>query len=257
MFKQITLSVLIIGIFGFINTGFANGYPLSESNFNGNSAYFDKIVVKDNIDVKLSNGNYGMTVMPYDNKCTKFYSNVDKNNSLVLYLHSCNNERVLVNVSMPNVHVIATHGVATVSSNSKNFHANNLEIYAFDSSIIHLDGRINVTKIIQKSHGKIELMWVNSPNLRVESYCNGMVYLAGVAKNLFVKLKDSSFFMGKYLRTDDATILATHNSRGDVLVKKHLDAYADSSSLIVYYKLTKSTIVTKNSGNVLQPETVR
>lgn len=256
MIKKICFCLLILSFNFFSICIFAseyNGYNVSYYS----QPYFNKLVVDGNISVDITNGNNSFNVAPFNNKCTKFFSYLTKNNTLVLAMKSCDNTRIYANVSADNFWAIETHGSASVTSVSNNFHANHLEIYAYDNSAIHLDGKVTLCKIVQKSHGKIELMWVESPNLCISGNHSGPIYLAGVVKDLFVKLDDCSYFAGRYLRTDNAIILASKNSRADVLVKKRLNAYADNSSLITYYKSTKSTIVTKNSGNVLMPETVR
>lgn len=230
--------------------------PIDNTNYS-NLPYFNKLLVGSNIDVLLTNGQPGIAVEPYNTKCTKFSYTFDKFNVLHLDSTACDHTRILVTLRVPNLNYLEVNGLGRVVSKYKNFKAHDLAIRANQSGAVHLEGKLNCNKIIQNGTGVIELMWINSNNLRVDAYHSGPIHLAGLVRDLFVTARDSASLDGKYLRTDTATILATNKAVVDITVKNKLKAYADTSSLVTYHKLDKPVIVSKNSGNVLYLDPVR
>lgn len=150
--------------------------------------------------------------------------------------------------------VITNH--AYLSGN--NLATKKLNIYTANEAGITLNGEFDIANIKQNSSGKMEIKWINSNNLKIAGNGNGPIYLAGTTDNLTAKLFGNSRLEARYLRAQQATIMATDSARADVLAIKTLNAYADRRSNILYYKRPQEfNRVSKNSGNVLLIEELR
>lgn len=130
----------------------------------------------------------------------------------------------------------------------------NLKIGASGSSDVTLQGTIYAsnTDLNQQGNGKIALAWLQSDEVKITASQNGLVLLAGVAKNLNVALFNSAYLDSKYLRTKNLVINAHNTSRADVLALRKMIARVDQKSNIYYYQRPNyMQIYPEGSGNVL------
>jgi hypothetical protein len=138
---------------------------------------------------------------------------------------------------------------------SKKFRAANLEINTANHGDLKLEGEYSISKIIQRGAGKIDINWINSKKLIVDSNSNGPIYLAGEVKDMLVKLMSNSYLDAHYLRAHKAVVMTTDKAEANVTVLDALSGYAIDHSNIYYYKRPPSlTVVTRDSGNVLHPD---
>jgi hypothetical protein len=160
---------------------------------------------------------------------------------------------VPIKVFAPGLKNITVTDNATVSS--KNFKTAGLSINAKNNGTINLEGQFAIDKIYQRGNGRINISWIDSNNLFIDSDSGGPIYLAGTANNMTIKLTRDSQLDARYLRAQKASVLTTDKARADVLAIDTLGAFAVDKSNVFYYKRPHDlTVLTKGSGNVLQPD---
>jgi hypothetical protein len=136
----------------------------------------------------------------------------------------------------------------------ENVTAKALELHIDGNNSLSLSGEINLRRLIQNGDGKIDLSWINSKKVIVESTGNGHIYLAGRVKDFLIKLKKTAKLDARYLRAEKITALVTDNTVADVFAIKELNGYADQNSTLYYHNNLPLTmnIVAKDTANVLQ-----
>lgn len=155
-------------------------------------------------------------------------------------------------LAVPCLRKITVEQHASVTSN--NFSSPNLTIKTKDYGAIKLEGNLGVDNIIQRGAGKIELTWINTNKLMIDSTDIGPVYLAGSANDTLIKATNCAHVDARYLRCKKLIAITANNAEAYVLPLKSFSAYAIDKSNIYYYKRPhKITILTKDSGNVLKP----
>jgi len=142
---------------------------------------------------------------------------------------------------------------ATVTS--KNLKTAGLNIAAHNNGTINLEGQLAINKITQTGNGRINIEWIDSNRLFIDSNSSGPLYLAGTVTHMVAKLTGNADLDARYLRAKKASILTTDHARADIVVLDTLNAFAIDNSSIYYYKRPKNlTPLTKDSGNVLHPD---
>lgn len=212
---------------------------------------FKSIVLSGDAKVELVNGSYGIDV-------TGLQDGYNWQNSLmnqVLYVKGDASINV-IKITAPELKNITVTDNARVSS--KDFSTRNLTIIAKGNGEVNLEGRLNVGRIFQFSNGRMNISWIDSDRLFLSGHGSGPIYLAGIADDVVVKLVKNSFLNARYLRTQKASVFTVNSARAEVLVIDDLDAFAIDKSSIYYYKRPEQlTVVTRASGNVLQPGWIR
>lgn len=214
---------------------------------------FRSIMLNDKITVELANGSYAASITDAQENLQKYQFNVINH---VLHVNapvSANN--TTIRVFAPELKSITVTGNAMVKA--EDFKTVGLTITAKDNGTINLEGQYVVDKIIQRGNGRIDISWINSDNLVVDSRSSGPIYLAGAVNSMVVKLMRNAQFNARYLRVQKASVFTTDKARADILVLGTLGAFAIDNSNIFYHKRPQSlTVETKGSGNVLHSDWV-
>jgi len=212
---------------------------------------FKAIHVAGSSKVELVNGPYSLTTSGLEKKLNNIAIKVKDNN-----LQITSSPEITVQIAVPDLKTLLVSGNATVFTT--NFTATDLTIIAKNNSSLNLAGQLRISKILQQGNGRIDIGWISSNNLQIESAANGPIHLAGVANKVFAKLTHSAQLDCRYLRAEDLSIFTTDNATAHVFALKSLEAFAVNKSNIFYYKRPKHlTVVTKNSGNVLKLDWIR
>lgn len=215
-----------------------------------NLPYFDSIVASGKIYVEINKGAQAVSSAAQKQYNDKVTTRVAKRTLYVSYPPALTQQNIAVLISLPNLKSLHAENNAYVIT--KNLLANNLEITVDSRASINLIGTMNIKKIVQKSDGKIEALWINSKKLTIEGYGHGLMLLAGKTKELFAKLCNNSQLDARHLRTKTATIIATNTATAHVWVSDLLNAYTDKQSNVYYYRISAHrNIVSKNNSNVL------
>src|SRR3990172_6740123 len=205
---------------------------------------FRSIVLSGNANVELVNGSHAIDVTGI--RADKYNC---QNRVMNQVLYTSNNNAV--KITAPELRDITVVDHATISS--KDFKTKKLSITAKDRGTVNLEGNFNVDNISQFGDGRINISWIDSDKLLIKSYGSGPIYLAGVVNNMSAKLTRNADLDARYLRVQNANIIATDSAQAEVSVLDALDAFAIDKSNIYYYKKPKQlTVVTRASGNVLQ-----
>ena len=200
---------------------------------------FKSIVLNGNATVELVNGPYATD----DDKT------IVKNQVLFITFKASK-------ISAPRLKNITVANNSVV--NAKNFKTSNLTITAKGNGTVNLEGKYNINKIYQYGSGRINIDWIDSDNLFIDSNSKGPIYLAGKVNSMVAKLTHNAMFDARYLRTKKASIFTTDTARAYIAVLDTLGAFAVDNSNIYYYKRPhKITVVTKGSGNVLHPDWIK
>ena len=207
---------------------------------------FKSIEVSGNTAVELVNGPYSAN---NNNRIT-----VTDQVLHVAAPSSTNNS--IVKVFAPGLKSITVIGSATV--NAKDFKTTGLTVTAKGSGTVNLEGHYVIDKIYQSGNGRINIGWIDSDNLFVDSRSGGPVCLSGTVNSMVAKLTNNAYFDARYLRVQRASVFTTDKAHADIVVLDTLGAFAIDNSNIFYYKRPHNlTIATNNSGNVLQPDWIR
>jgi len=160
-------------------------------------------------------------------------------------------KRPVAVIRMPNLNGLVVAGPTNVTS--KNLRGRKLNITASGSGKLNLLGVIDVDHIQQTGDNKINIRWVKSSTVYINSNGFGSIRLAGTAKVLYARLLGSSILHAAYLRTHYVQVLAKDKALAYVCPIDTLRAFASDSGNIYYYKYPKNiTRNTEQSGNVLQ-----
>ena len=214
---------------------------------------FRSILLNGNITVELANGSHAASIDDTQENLQKYQFNVINHVLHVSVPVSANN--TTIRVFAPGLKSITVTGNATV--NAKDFKTAGLTVTAKDNGTINLEGQYVIDKIFQRGNGRIDISWINSANLFVDSHSSGPVCLAGTVNSMVVKLMHNAQFDARYLRAQKASVFTTDNARADILVLDTLGAFAIDNSNIFYHKRPQNlTVVTKGSGNVLHSDWV-
>ena len=211
---------------------------------------FKSIALKGNAAIELVNGSYGAEVTGlrkdlYDNHITV-------TNQVLHIAKQLSANNPIIKVFSPGLKRITVAGNATVSA--KDFKTAGLTITAKDNGTINIEGRYIIDKIYQRGNGRINISWIDGDNLFIDSRSSGPICLSGAVNNMVAKLTHNSYFDARYLRAQKASVFTTDRAHADVLALNTLGAFAVDNSNIFYYKRPHNlTVVTNNSGNVLQP----
>lgn len=173
-----------------------------------------------------------------------------------LYINNQEQHSVLLKLHANNAKFILVEGHAYVSS--KDITLQDARIKVQGSATVTLDGKLNISRIVQAGGGKIEAKWIDSDRLAITSSGRGPVYLGGVVNGLALKLSGYANVDGRYLRAQEAAVFVTDRAHADVVALQTLRAYADEHSSVYYYKRPQSLHkVAKDSGNVFFYEELR
>lgn len=215
---------------------------------------FKSIVLNGNATVELVNGSYAASITDSRENLQKYQFNVI---SKVLYVTApISASDTAIKLFAPGLKSITVAGNSAVDA--KDFKTSSLTVTAKDNGTINLDGQYIIDKIFQCGNGRIDISWINSDSLFVDSLSSGPIYLAGVVNDMVVKLMHNAQFDARYLRAQKASVFTTDNARADILVLDTLGAFAIDDSNIFYHKRPqKLTVVTKGSGNVLHSDWIR
>lgn len=248
MKRLLVVSIILIFTAGcYITPSFESQQILSESEITDrdcNPEHFRSVVLQGDTNAKLINGPYGV-------KNTGGH-NIHIEDQILYIDTKPNSNGSTVKIFAPELNNVTVTDNASVTA--KKFKATGLNIFAEGNGTVNLDGQITVNKIYQHGNGRINIIWVDSCNLFVESTSDGPIYLAGTANNMITKLSNDASFDARSLRTQNAAVFTTDEARADIFVVNTLKAYAvDESNIYYYYKRpNKLTVVTKDSGNVLR-----
>lgn len=208
---------------------------------------FKSVVLSGNSTVELVNGMYAVQLTGLEKQLQQCRVDV-----VAKELHIYVKSPAVAKLIAPEINRIVV--ADKIVLNSKHFKTNNLTIIAKDGGAINLDGFFNIDGIYQHSHSGINISWVSSDKLLIDSDSDGSIYLAGIANNMVAKLTHAAQLDAQYLRAKKASIFATDRARAEVLPLNTLEAFAIDNSSIYYYKRPHVlTIVTREHGNVLYP----
>ena len=212
---------------------------------------FKSVILSGNTTVELVNGQYATNITGSGKDLYSCHTDI---RDQVLYINA--KSSVAIKLIVPGLKNITVTDNATL--NAKDFITNNLTIIAKNNGTINLEGQFNIDKIYQRGNGRINITWVSSNKLFIDSNSGGPIYLAGIANNIVAKLTHNAQLDVRYLRTQKASVFTTDKAKADILVLDTLEAFAVDNSNIYYYKRPHYlTVVTRNSGNVLHPDWIR
>lgn len=215
---------------------------------------FKSIALSGNTTVKLVNGSYAVCITDLEENLSKYQINVTNQTLHITAPKTINT--TTIEVYAPKLKNLIVAGNVTVSA--KGFKTSGLTVTTKGNGTVNLDGQYIIDKVYQRGNGRINISWINSDNLFVDSDSSGPIYLAGTANNMVIKLMNNAELDARYLRTQKASVFTTDNARADILVLDTLGAFAVDNSNIFYYKRPHNlTVVTKESGNVLHPDWLR
>lgn len=209
---------------------------------------FKSIVLNGNAIIKLVNGSYTASITGPENYLYDDQVSVVNQILNIDTLKSANN--IIIKISAPRLKNITVAGNSTM--NAKDFKTTGLTVIAKDNGTINLEGKYIIDRIYQYGNGRINIIWVESDNLFIDSRSNGPIYLAGIVKNMVAKLTHNALLDARYLRVQKASVFTTDAAQANVVALDILGAFATNNSNIYYYNRPHiMTTVTNESGNVL------
>lgn len=218
--------------------------------------YFDAITVSGDMYVEVNQGAPAASSAAQKQYNDKITAQVTKHTLYLTLPNYINQKNVAVLIDVNNLKSLRAENHAYVIA--KNLNSANLEVMADSHASINLHGMMSVHKITQKSDGKIEINWIKSKKLEVESYGHGLILLAGKVKELSAKLRSNAQLDARYLRALTATIIATDVATAHVWVSDLMNVYTERQSNIYYYRISKHrNIVSKDHSNVLYLDWIR
>jgi hypothetical protein len=210
---------------------------------------FKSIFLDSDTTIELSNGPYAAIIANVNEDDLYNYGFEVKDQ--VLRITAANN--TLIKIVTPTLNKITVTSNATV--NAKDFKTSGLTIIAKNNGTVNLEGQLGIDKIQQRGSGRINVSWIDSDQLFIDSDSAGPLCLAGNVTNMEAKLMNHAQLDARYLRTQNASVFTTDSAHADILVLNTLGGFAMDDSSIYYYKRPKNiTVVTKESGNVLHPD---
>lgn len=210
---------------------------------------FKSLSLDGNTTVELINGPYAADVTGTEKDLCNYSFTIT--NQVLHIATPASANKFAIKLFAPGLESITVEGNATVSA--KNFKNAGLIVTTKNHGSVNLEGRYTINKIYQRGNGEINIGWVDSDNLFVDSRSGGSVCLAGKVSSMVAKLTHNAKFDARYLRVQRASVFATDRARADIVVLNTLGGYAVDSANIFYYKKPRNlTVVTRDSGNVLQ-----
>lgn len=113
-----------------------------------------------------------------------------------------------------------------------------LTIYASNSSCTQIVGDLNLQKVTANSRSHVYLLGVRSCRSIVLASDHAEVGLSGMATDLYVKLKGSARFYGKYLQSNNIFITTNNLSHANLNAADGIFATANDTSSIFYFSPT-------------------
>jgi hypothetical protein len=212
---------------------------------------FKSIVATGHASIELVNGSCCAKIAGLENELDRYQFTIQDQ---VLYVSApapVTNANIVIAASRVKDLIVTDNATIT----SKNFKTTGLSVAAHNNGTMNLEGRLAINKIGQMGNGRINIEWIDSNRLFIDSSSSGPLYLAGTVTNMVAKLTGSANLDARYLRAKKATVLTTDHARADVVALDALEAFAIDKSNIYYYKRPKHfTPLTKGSGNVLHPD---
>jgi hypothetical protein len=169
-----------------------------------------------------------------------------------LYINNPNAATPLyVVLNMPRIRALmATGSVHVVSDHLK---SRGFVLNDNSSRDVFLSGIMDVDKVAVHGSGNVYVRWVQSQLLQVNSNGTGMIRMAGVARDLRVRLYGNARFEGQYLRANDVMVRTAEVASANVFPVKALQAFAyDYSNVFFYHSPISLNRMTMQSGNILQ-----
>ncbi|EKE00589.1 MAG: hypothetical protein ACD_21C00323G0004 [uncultured bacterium] len=208
-------------------------------------------MLKGNTAIELANGSYAASITGIKESLNGYQFNIKDQ---VLYVGTtASASNVAIKLFAPGLKNLTVTDNATI--NAKNFKTAGLNVLAKNNGTINLEGQYAVNKLYQLGNGRINISWIDSEKLFIDSDSKGPIYLAGIVNSMVIKLTHNAYLDARYLRAQKASVFTTDNARADVLVLDTLGAFAIDKSNIYYYKRPPHfTVVTKGKGNVLHPD---
>lgn len=215
---------------------------------------FNSLVVNGDVTVEIDKGPQKLIVCGTLEDLEKFRVTIINCKLNICGKTTCTHP-IYVKLCTPSLKNITVSGNASITK--LNFYSECLSITARGNGSINLRGRFDAANIHQRGTGKIEMSWIDSDKLVVDSSNSGPIYLKGNVNCMLVKLIRDGNLDAKCLRAHKAVVLTTDDAVAHVFATKSLSAYASGNSNIYYYKRPpKLTVVTKDSGNVLKPNCI-
>ena len=161
------------------------------------------------------------------------------------------NHREIVTVYTDHLEGLTVAGPTNVRG--LDIYSNGLMIQSSGTGNILLRGKIQLNRIQQSGDNRINIRWVDSGMLYVNSTGRGSIHLAGVSNVLYARLRGHASLNAQYLRTHDVQVQTKNQSAASVCPTHTLRAFAFDHSNVYYYKYPKNiTQYSAQSGNVLQ-----
>jgi len=211
---------------------------------------FKAIELNKNTTIELANGSYAVNITGPEKYL--YDDQVSVTNQVLHVGASKSASNTTIRVFAPGLKKIAVTDNAVV--NAKDFQTTDLTIIAKNNGAINLEGQYIINRIYQYGNGRINIDWINSDRLFIDSHSSGPICLAGTVNSMIAKLTHNASLDARYLRAQKASVFTTDTAQADITVLDTLEAFATDRSNIYYYKRPRNiTVVTKESGNVLRP----
>jgi len=219
-------------------------------------AYFDSLVISGRMYVEIKQGGFAVSSAAQKQFNDQINAKVQGSTLYITLPGYVPQQSVAVLINLPDLKSLKASNNAYITAPS--LKVKTLNITADSHASISIQGQIGLNQVTQKSDGKIDVSWVKSKNLEINSNDNGRVTLAGRVLQLIAKLSGKAQVDTRYLRAQHADIFATRAATAHVWAAKSLKAYADEQSNIYYYRYPlRKTIVSREHGNVLYMEGIR
>lgn len=250
MKRALILVIGIILVVGCSNTNKATKPTTEITTIHCSLSPFSSVVLGGDAKIELVNGPYAMDITGVKANTYKCKNSI-KDQELYIDNLDQNISGATIKISTPALKKITVTGNAELQV--KDVKNDKLTVIAKHHGAIKLDGQFNIDKILQYGKGRIDIDWIKSNNLIIKGYDNGPISLAGKASMMVVKLVNEARLYARYFRSQETAVVTADNAQAEVLALENLNALAVNNSSIYYYKKPKGlTVVTKDSGKVLQ-----
>lgn len=116
-----------------------------------------------------------------------------------------------------------------------------------------LHGDIRLKSASVGGNSSLHTYWINNTELKINTFGDAKVFLAGVAKDLDAVAAGDSVIDAKYLRTYNAHVKTEGTSTAAITVWHAMNVYAMNSSTIYYYRDPEfQAVYLDNAGSVLR-----
>ncbi|TLY48625.1 MAG: hypothetical protein E6K54_01100 [Gammaproteobacteria bacterium] len=133
-----------------------------------------------------------------------------------------------------------------------NLLSSNLQIEAYNSHNIIIQGIVSLNKINSTGNGNLLVYWITSPYLKIDASGKEKISLAGIVKTLDVKLSQDTQLFAQQLRTQQGFVKTENQAQATVNIRNSLSALAKNKSVIYYSSPIKFVNnYTKNFGLIL------